>query len=348
MDPEQSMKPDFRVSREAFNSLLAILHQEKDHGWGHHLEVLMFVHWLAHGISYVLTTHAFDIPKSTVHRAVHKIARRIRKAKNRVICFPPENTLEEVGRGFARLARHECFSKAVGAIDGSHIRIKPPKKNKKCYYNYKSFHSIQLQAICDSEGKFLDIFVGYPGSAHDTRILRNSPVYHKSLYPPPGYFLLGDAGYPCIDQPIPIIVPFKKPPHGPMPPMHVRFNKMHGRARCIIESTFGRMKGRWRATLFKALEVRPGFVSEIALACAFLHNMCLANGDILDEDPEEPQPEEPDPPAPLDQDIGDRESSGNYIRDRMCAQISAPRQLHRLIEDHDYADIWLVFFVLFL
>ncbi|KAM3849614.1 stonustoxin subunit beta-like [Diretmus argenteus] len=115
--------------------------------------------------------------------------------------------------------------------------------------------------------------------------------------------------------------------------------RLRVRARCIIESTFGRMNGRWRATLFKALEVRPGFVSEIALACAFLHNICLANGDILDEDPEEPQPEEPDPPAPPDQDIGDREISGNHFRDRMCAQISATRQLHRLIEDHDYADI---------
>ena len=150
---------------------------------------------------------------------------------------------------------------------------------------------------------------------------------------------MGDAGYPCIDQPIPIIVPFKKPPHGPMPPMHVRFNKMHGRARCIIERTFGRGPLPGGPPYLRLWRSDPALCRKLPWPCAFLHNICLANGDILDEDPEEPQPEEPDPPAPLDQDIGDRESSGNHIRDRMCAQISAPRQLHRLIEDHDYADI---------
>ena len=68
------------------------------------------------------------------------------------------------------------------------------------------------------------------------------------------------------------------------------------------------MKARWRSTLFKALEVRTAFVSEVALACAFLHNLCLANGDLLEEVPEEP--EEPGPPAPLDTD---RESSGTHL-----------------------------------
>ncbi|RXN07706.1 integrin alpha-L-like protein [Labeo rohita] len=43
-----------------------------------------------------------------------------------------------------------------------------------------------VEAITDHWGKFLEIFVGYPGSVHDARVLRNSPVYTGSLYPPPG------------------------------------------------------------------------------------------------------------------------------------------------------------------
>ena len=196
LDPERSMKPEFRVSRQAFTSLLRILHQERDHGWGQHLEILMFTYWLGHGLSYKVTSDAFDIPKTTVYRAVHNTAKAIREAKSRAIHFPPPHSLAEVGQGFARLARHHSFNRAVGAIDGCHIRIKPPKNNKKCYYNYKGFHSIQLQAICDSEARFLDIFVGYPGSAHDTRILRNSPVYVQSLYPPPVFFYFGRRWLP--------------------------------------------------------------------------------------------------------------------------------------------------------
>lgn len=42
MDPERDMKVDFRLSRQAFTGLLAILTQERDHGWGHHLEAHIF------------------------------------------------------------------------------------------------------------------------------------------------------------------------------------------------------------------------------------------------------------------------------------------------------------------
>lgn len=182
----------------------------------------------------------------------------------------------------------------------------------------------------DSSGRFQDIFVGYGGSAHDTRVLRNSPVYFRSLYPPPGYFLLADGGYPCLEQPIAILTPYRRPVHGII---EERFNKVHARGRNIIERTFGIMKARWRATLFKALEVRPHFVSEVALACAFLHNICLSHGDVMEE--EELQPEEPGPPVPADQQQLE-ESSGDNMRRRLCAQISAPQQLHAALTDHDY------------
>ena len=46
------------------------------------------------------------------------------------------------------------------------------------YYNRKGFYSIVLQAVIDSNGKFIDIFVGYPGSTHDSRIFRNSSLYY--------------------------------------------------------------------------------------------------------------------------------------------------------------------------
>ena len=35
----------------------------------------------------------------------------------------------------------------VGAIDGSHIKINPPKQNKQTYYNRKKYYSVLLQGI---------------------------------------------------------------------------------------------------------------------------------------------------------------------------------------------------------
>lgn len=44
----------------------------------------------------------------------------------------------------------------------------PPLQHRIDHSNYKGFFSINMQAICDSNGRFLDISVGYPGSVHDT------------------------------------------------------------------------------------------------------------------------------------------------------------------------------------
>ena len=39
--------------------------------------------------------------------------------------------------GFARLAGHEGFRCAAGAIDGCHIKVLPPAEQKKSYFNRK-------------------------------------------------------------------------------------------------------------------------------------------------------------------------------------------------------------------
>ena len=49
---------------------------------------------------------------------------------------------------------------------------------------------------------------------------------------------------------------------------------------------------------FKAVEVKPTICSEVALACAFPHNVNFTHGDLMEE--LELMPKEPGPPAPLD------------------------------------------------
>ncbi len=80
----------------------------------------------------------FWCAKVNSFKVVHWIAKEIRRCKSRVIFFPSPNTLEEVGRGFGQLAQHEAFSKAVGAIDGYHVRIKLPKHNQLDFFNLQT------------------------------------------------------------------------------------------------------------------------------------------------------------------------------------------------------------------
>ncbi|KAK7929165.1 hypothetical protein WMY93_005560 [Mugilogobius chulae] len=91
-----------------------------------------------------------------------------------------------------------------------------------------------------------------------------------ALLPPPGPFIPADGGYPCLQPPLPLITPYKRPVQGVRAQ---RFNYHHSRARSLIERAFGVMKTRFRAIFFHALEV-------IAV-CAILHNICLEAGDIM-------------------------------------------------------------------
>ncbi|KAJ8364340.1 hypothetical protein SKAU_G00131710 [Synaphobranchus kaupii] len=136
-----------------------------------------------------------------------------------------------------------------------------------------------MQAVCDGKGRFLNTFVGYPGSVHGTKVLKNSRIYKEALYPPPGYFIVGDGGYPCIDHPMAIITPYREPLQGRV---QSRFNHHHAKAHSIIERAFGMLKMRWRCMLFKALEVDHTFVPTVITACAVLNNICLTKGDILE------------------------------------------------------------------
>ncbi|RXN13240.1 nuclease HARBI1 [Labeo rohita] len=321
------LRPSLWLSQQSITSLIAALRSDFDHGWETDIEVLVFLYWLAHAASYRVVSMAFDIPKSTVHDIVHRISRAVICILKRVITIPTPDDLEEVGAGFAQLAGSPAFCTVAGAIDGCHIRIKAPASDAPCYFNRKLFHSVQLQAITDHKGKFIDIFVGYPGSVHDARVLKNSPVYTGRLYPPAGKCILGDGGYPCLSAPICLITPYREPVQNPV---QARFNAKHARARNVVERAFGMLKTCWRSIFFKALEVSPAFVPEVVACCAVLHNLCLQNGDIVDaevvEDPAD------DPPEPQNTEA----STGEDVWDNLAAAVSAPDNCVPALHEHDY------------
>jgi hypothetical protein len=64
-------------------------------------------------------------------------------------------------------------------IDGSHVRIDKPNVDPESYVNRKKYFSIQLQAVVIEKGKFIDVFIGYPGSVHDARVYRNSSMFNE-------------------------------------------------------------------------------------------------------------------------------------------------------------------------
>lgn len=104
----------------------------------------------------------------------------------------------------------------VGAIDGVAIRIRRPLSsdsglfgrvdNPALYFNRKGFYSVNMQAVVDRRGRFLNVSIVTPGSTCDSVAHLASPL-GQYLEPekaklPLGYFLVGDAAYASSNQTI--------------------------------------------------------------------------------------------------------------------------------------------------
>lgn len=90
-----------------------------------------------------------------------------------------ETEKEEVATNFGEVSK---FPGVLGCIDGTAIHIKTPThKLKSTYTNRHDVPSITLQAICDSQKRFINVFTGIPGKVHDACVFRMSDISAQLL-----------------------------------------------------------------------------------------------------------------------------------------------------------------------
>ena len=147
----------------------------------------------------------------------------------------------------------------------------PPKQYPETYYNRKGFHSLNAQLTVNADMYVTNIYTGWPGSVHDSKVFNNSDFLKYLQNVPDQFVFFGDAAYPCQRN---LIVPFKGPN---LTNEQKRFNYCHSATRMVVERAIGLLKGRFRRLMYYVDMRNIKDIIECILAACVIHNIALMN-----------------------------------------------------------------------
>ncbi|KAH8037820.1 hypothetical protein HPB51_017320 [Rhipicephalus microplus] len=302
---EYEFKRLFRLSRETFDSFRAkfktsAFYPRAVQGRQQisaEKTCLIALVYLGSQISMYAIGDKFDVTESSVHVCVTRVVHFLHAISDEIICWPSSAEVTRIKNGFLAKSKGKGPRNTIGCIDGSHIGILTPSESTQSYFNRKKWPSIILQGICDDRNKLLNVFIVFPGSVHDARVLRESPFFARAIQECEDNYILGDSAYPLMPW---LMTPFKDNGSS-FPTWKKSFNKRHSQQRVLIENTFGLLKQRFRRLyLVDAKSVQQ--CCYIVMAACVLHNMCNDERDFLEELATLPQEE----------DVGNDESEGDF------------------------------------
>ncbi|XP_067625808.1 putative nuclease HARBI1 [Eurosta solidaginis] len=271
--PSGTFKHHFRLPKEACKLLIEDLMPKDDQATSLPFGVRFFccLTFLAHG-SYqkcVANNMYAALSQPSASRAIKYLVNLIVREKSSEVNFPTTN--EEQLAIKTRFYTKFGLKGVIGAIDCTHVALICPQKNdpsRPCslYMNRKGYYSVNVEAVCDENLRFLSVDATFPGSCHDSGIWTTSNV-RAFMSDQRGSLLIGDQGYPLEPW---LITPLAEP----ATPREEKFNKVHCKARNVIERGFGCVKSRFRCLAqHRTLHYSPETVTKIVNACFILHNI---------------------------------------------------------------------------
>ncbi|XP_064646164.1 putative nuclease HARBI1 [Lineus longissimus] len=257
---------------------------DRNHALPADLKVLATLRFYASGSFQEVTGDTVHISQPSMSRIITQVTDALIHLLHNIIKFPALQDIPRISAAFYEIAN---FPGIIGLIDGTHVWIIGPTHHEWRYVNRKNYYSINVQVVMDAHYRFINVVARWPGSTHDSIILRESGLAEVMEVWQGNEVLLGDSGYPVRPW---LMTPFLNP----NTPQQRRYNRSHKRTRCLVERGIGQWKRRFHC-LHGQLRYTPLKACGIISACAMLHNIALDRGlPDFDEQPIELQPQPDD------------------------------------------------------
>ncbi|KAF1746230.1 hypothetical protein GCK72_022692 [Caenorhabditis remanei] len=230
----------------------------------------------------VLASNSFQISagdtagcaQSTVSRTIQNVCESIGKQINHFIVWPSSESMQKNQRLFKMLTN---IPGICGAVDGTHVRIPAPSENEHLYVNRKSYHSINVGVACDYNLRFIWLSAKYGGSAHDSRVFRESALHNLLNSGRSTGILLADSAYRAEKF-------ILKPILNPSSIAEKSYTDAVCKGRVKIENAIGCLKRQFHC-LHSELRYSPKKAALLITACVCLRNAAIdLNEDAFEDD----------------------------------------------------------------
>ncbi|GBG69169.1 hypothetical protein CBR_g3869 [Chara braunii] len=240
---------------------------------------MALIRWVTGGY-YRQTSHGMGMGLASALRCNEEVADAIISEYGHLLRWPTGPRMQEVANAFEA----KGFAGCIGAIDGTHLYIDKPKGVRgECYYHHTGQFSVVAQVVCDHECRITSVYVGCPGSVHDSRVLRISELFrqvsqgagvfsegdahlHDGRHV--GRYVLGDQGYPLLPW---IMTPVGRTA---TTAQERTYDSCHSSVRSCIERRFGRLKAVWRNFIRPHISNMKTICKEVMAIC-ILHNLMI-------------------------------------------------------------------------
>ncbi|KAF7800846.1 protein ALP1-like [Senna tora] len=152
-------------------------------------QVAIFLHILAHHVKNRVVQFEFQWSGLTVSRHFNSVLNSMMLLVDELFKQPepvPEDSTDE---------RWKCFKGCLGAIDGTHIRIRVSAEEQGKYRNRKGEITTNVLGVCSRDGQFVYVLSGWEGSAANARVLKDAIERDDGLKVAQDQYYLVDAGF---------------------------------------------------------------------------------------------------------------------------------------------------------